>query len=338
MTKLVTIGIPVYKRFDFLPKAIQSVALQDYPHIELIVSDNGMNGALVPELVRQNYSRPFRFRQEPVTLPLVTHFNNIMREASGDYYVQLCDDDEISPGFVSDLVGILEGDSRVSVAFAKQEVVDFSGHVIRTSVDQIPERMTGEEFIQSWCTYQYGFKSWVTFLGRTKDIKACGGMLESRYGTHADDSLVLKLCLGNMVAFSPRCAFRNRSYEESSGYSCSWQDLADDTQVFLSFLDADPSICRFGKKEKQRWAESKQLLVKMAWETYYGRWTTVYRRRLSRWAWLRAAFAMPFIPAYYQAVLRTFFIEAKMAVTAPVKKFLPGTRKIYRTLKEGRRA
>ena len=338
MAKLVTIGIPVYKRFDFLPKAIQSVALQDYPNIELIVSDNGMNEGLVADIVRQNYPRPFRFRREPVTVPLVTHFNNIMREAAGDYYVQLCDDDEISPGFVSDLIRILENDARVSVAFAKQEVVDFSGHVIRTSADQIPERMTGEEFIQSWCTYQYGFKSWVTFLGRTKEIKDCGGMLESRHGTHADDSLVLKLCLGNMVAFSQRSAFRNRSYEESSGYSCSWQDLADDTQVFLKFLDADPSICRFAKKDKPRWAESKKLLVKMAWETYHGRWATVYRKRLSWSSWLRAAFAMPFISAYYQAVLRTFFIQAKAAVIAPVKKFLPGTRRIYRTLKEGRRA
>jgi glycosyltransferase involved in cell wall biosynthesis len=334
VTKLVTVAIPVYKRFDFLPKAIQSVALQDYPNIELIVSDNGMNGARVPEIVRQNYPHPFRFRQEPVTVPLVAHFNHLLQEASGNYYVQLCDDDEISPSFASELVGILEDDPRVSVAFARQEVVDFSGCIIRTSSGQIPERMTGEEFVQAWCTYQYGFKSWVTFLGRTKEIRDCGGMLESPYGTHADDSLVLKLCLGNLVAFSQRCAFRNRAYEESSGYSCSWRDLAEDTELFLRFLDSDPTICKFASAEKERWTESKKLMVKMTWETYHGRWATVYRKRLSWYSWLRAAFAMPFIPAYYHAVLRTLVGGLRTAVSEPVKKFLPGTRRMFRTLKD----
>src|SRR5580692_8225700 len=106
--KLVTVAIPVYKRFDFLPKAIQCVASQDYPHIELIVSDNGQNGARVPDIVRQHYPGPFRFRQNPATVSIATHFNQLLQEATGEYYVVLCDDDEISANYVSELVGVLE--------------------------------------------------------------------------------------------------------------------------------------------------------------------------------------------------------------------------------------
>ena len=47
------IGIHVYKRLQFLPQAVQSGAAQDYENVELIVSDNGVNGSAIPELVGQ---------------------------------------------------------------------------------------------------------------------------------------------------------------------------------------------------------------------------------------------------------------------------------------------
>jgi glycosyltransferase involved in cell wall biosynthesis len=335
VTKLVTVGLPVHRRFDFLANAIQCVALQDYPNIELIVSDNGMNGTRVSEIVRRNYPRSFRFRQNPVTVPIVAHFNQLIHEASGHYYVVLCDDDEISPNYVSELVGILESNPRVSVAIAKQEVVDFSGRVIRTSSGQIPERMTGEEFIHAWCTYQHGFKTWVTFLGRTNEIRDRGGMPQFPRGTHSDDGLVLKLCLGNQIACSQRCTFRSRLHEESSGYSSTWRELAEDTRLFLRFLDSDPTILEFAKTQPDRWAESKKLLIKMTWETYLGRWEGIYQKRLSRSSWFRAAFAMPFIPAYYHAVFRILVGAAKSAALPPIKKFFPGVYKRYRALKCG---
>ena len=50
---LVTIGIPVYKRLQFLPQAVQYGVAQDYENVELIVSDNGVNGSAIPELVGQ---------------------------------------------------------------------------------------------------------------------------------------------------------------------------------------------------------------------------------------------------------------------------------------------
>ncbi len=70
---LVSICIPVYKRLECIPRALRSVAAQDYPSIELIVSDNGMNGTRVAELVQREYPRPFRFRQNPHTVNPAAH-------------------------------------------------------------------------------------------------------------------------------------------------------------------------------------------------------------------------------------------------------------------------
>ena len=63
MKPLVTIGIPIYKRLHFLPDVLRVVNSQDYPNIELIVSDNGVNNSKVPKLIAQYYSRPYKYRQ-----------------------------------------------------------------------------------------------------------------------------------------------------------------------------------------------------------------------------------------------------------------------------------
>ena len=57
MNKLVTVGIPIYKRLEYLPSVLKIVGWQDYPNVELIVSDNGMNGPAVREIVDRYYSR-----------------------------------------------------------------------------------------------------------------------------------------------------------------------------------------------------------------------------------------------------------------------------------------
>ena len=269
-------------------------------------------------------------------MPLVVHFNHMAQEASGHYYVMLCDDDEITSNFVSELVGILDSNPDVSIGIAKQEVIDISGRVMRTSSSQIPARMTGEDFIRMWCTGRHGFKSWVTFLGRTEEIRKCGGLLETPYGNQADNALIVKLGVGRQVAFSQRCAFRNRSYEESAGISCSCLALAEDTRLFLSFLESDPHVCEFAGAHPIQWAESKQLLINMAWETYHARWATLYRRRLSRMAWFRAAFFLPFIPAYYRAVAATLTGAMTAMVSAPARKYLPRTYQAYRALRYGK--
>jgi hypothetical protein len=63
---LVTIAVPLHKRMRFLPYALRSIAAQDYPEIELLVSDNGLNGPELPALVEEHYPKPYTFRRNEV--------------------------------------------------------------------------------------------------------------------------------------------------------------------------------------------------------------------------------------------------------------------------------
>jgi glycosyltransferase involved in cell wall biosynthesis len=321
MAKLVTIGIPVYKRLDYLPQTLNSVNSQDYPDIELIISDNGMNGSKIADIVNTHYSRPYRFRQNPLSVSVIAHFNQIVNEASGEYFVLLSDDDEISPSYVSELFDILECNTKVSVAFSRQEAMDQGGHIFSSSDENLFPIMSGGDFIRAWCLYKLGFRCLLTNMARTKDIRMCGGYPDFPRGLHSDDALPLKLCLNNYVAFSQRCVFRYRVYESSLGLSADYRDLAEASKQFLKFLDSDPTIREFASAKPDQWEQLKKYLIKMTWETYFGRWNRRYRKTLPPLQWLRAGFAMPFIPSYYRAVFSTFIRTIKSSAFARVKSY-----------------
>jgi len=321
MNPLVSIGIPIYKRLNFLPDILRVVGSQDYPHIELIVSDNGGNGTKVHQVVDRYYSRPYRFRQNPSTVSISQHYNQLVNSASGKYFVLLCDDDEISANFISELVALLERFPSATAAIARQEMMDESGAIIRKSKVELPDIISGTDCIRAiWHTHEYGFECFATIMARTDYIKACGGYPDFRTGSHNDNALLIKLCLNRYIAFSSNCSFRWRVYHTSHGWSISSWDLAADSRQFLRFLDSDPRILEFSSVHPSEWKDLKSILVRMAWQTYFGRWRGIYRERLNPLEWVATAFVMPPIPAYYKQIARTLLGISKMAFGTWVKR------------------
>ena len=302
--------------WNILPHVLKIVEAQDYPSIELLVSDNGMNGTKVRDAVEANYSRPFTFRQNSSIVEVTEHFNQIVHQAAGEYFVVLGDDDEITPNFVSELVGLLDRHPQASIAFGGQEVFREDGVVIGKSKDALPEMLSGQEFIiATWKRYEYGFQSVSTFLARTERMRATGGYPDFCRGTHSDDALVIKLCLNSHVVLSPRCTFRNRVQESSLGWSMSTQELATACRQFMRFLDDDVTICEFAEAHPSEWLTLKRVLVEMSWGGYFLRWRNIYKGRLTFFQWTKAAFEMPFIPAYYRQVAAVLLYSVRARLT-----------------------
>jgi len=331
MMPLVTIGIPVYKRLSCLPRALQSVSKQDYPHIELLVSDNGLNGTAVRDLVNQYYARPYVFRQNSAIVTLSAHYNQLVAAASGKYFIWMPDDDAISPNYVSALVPTLEQDPTIAVAIARQEYVDASGCVLRASPNHAPHSISGEQLVMQWTGM--GFESFTAILARTADIRACGGYPEFPGGTHCDDAVLIKLSLGRSIALTNACVYQLQQDETSVGWSLKCQVLAEDTRRFLKFLDTDPWVLAFAGREPAQWTMLKRSLVKMTWETYYHRWDTLYKERLSLMPWVRAAFALPYIPEYYQGVRSSLWYGVKEKFLRKAKSQLPWAYKLCQAIK-----
>jgi glycosyltransferase involved in cell wall biosynthesis len=306
MAELVTIGIPVYQRLSFLPNVIRSVNEQDYPNIELIVSDNGINGTAILSILKEHCPRTFKFRQNPQVETMSTHFNQIINAASGKYFMLLCDDDEISSNYVSELVGLLEHNRQASIALSRQEIIDEYGTTVRRSSDNLPALISGPDFIRAaWQSQEYKYEGFVTYLARTDHIKACGGYPEFCKGLSHDDALILKLCIDNYVALTSRCAFRFRIYESSHGALISLKEVEQATRDFLQFLECDSGIQQFALRQPSEWKTLKKIIERMSWEFYYARWSGMSREKLTTLQWIKAAFALPFILGYYMRVAST---------------------------------
>ena len=321
MARLVTIGIPVYKRLELLPNALRCVAAQDYPDIELIVSDNGMNGDRVGAIVEAHYPKSFRLRRNPQSVSSARHFNQIIEAASGEYFAILADDDEISGNFVSELTALLDADPEAGIALSAQQLIDQNGEPFRHSMGPLPASLPGVEFVrEAWRTHAYEFQCFLTYLSRTQDLRRIGGFPEFTGATHDDDAVLLKLCLGRRVVFSDRCTFGWRVYDESLGFSISTDELAAASREFLADIETDATLREFARTHPAEWRQARADVVDMVFDTYFVRWDGHYRQRMPRWEWARAAFAMPFDRRYYCRIANALAGVALTFVLGRVKR------------------
>jgi glycosyltransferase involved in cell wall biosynthesis len=334
MNKLVTIGIPIYKRLDYLPNVLSKVAAQDYQNIDLLVSDNGLNGTKVPEITKQHYSKPFRFRQNPATVGPSSHFNQLIHNALGEYVVMLADDDEITPNYVSELLQTALKHPTASAVLASEEVIDLEGKRIWKSKDSVPEVLSGEDFIRAtWRTRAYGHNSLCTFLGKTEKLKACGGFPEIWLAIADEDLLMVKLALNSSIAFNTRCAFRKRFHETSLGLSVELKkDLARGIHEFLQLMDSDSIIAEYAAANPAKWKELRGYMVDNVWGVYYSRWASMYRERLPTLQWISAAFELP-LSRYGRRVASTIAGAAVNATLTRFKRLSPSAYSVVRNAK-----
>lgn len=99
--------LPTRNRLEYLRYAVETVRRQDYPHWEIVISDNCSEddiGGFVRELAdpRIRYVRTDSF------VSVTDNWNNALDHSSGDYVVMLGDDDGLLPGYFSSMLQALE--------------------------------------------------------------------------------------------------------------------------------------------------------------------------------------------------------------------------------------
>lgn len=305
MSPLVTVGVLVYKRLEYVAQAIRSVAAQDYPNIELIVSDNGPNGEQVAAIARANYPRPFVFRQNPTSVSIVDHFNQVVDAASGHYYVLLCDDDELAPNYIGEMVQLLEEHPNVGAAISCVENMNVDGVTVGSTHDKPlpPTIMRTSEFTRGWANNTHKYISFTTNMARTAEIRAVGKYPAFDGANGSDNGLLLSLCIDRSIGFCARTFYRHRIHETSFGKSVSYKSLALASRQFLRFLDHEPRLRAYARSNPDDYAAIRAAVQRVIWITYFARWRSLYRNRMPYAQWVRGGFVLPPIPAYYRKVL-----------------------------------
>jgi glycosyltransferase involved in cell wall biosynthesis len=107
---LVSIGIPAYNRPTELERAVRSAIDQDYPRIEVLISDDASPDSSVATLGKrlESGSDRVRFVRQPVNLGHDRNYQWVLEAVQGDYFMWLSDDDWLDPTYVSSCVRALQ--------------------------------------------------------------------------------------------------------------------------------------------------------------------------------------------------------------------------------------
>jgi glycosyltransferase involved in cell wall biosynthesis len=124
---LVTLGVPVRNGAGMLPRALDSIVMQDHPNIEVVISDNASTDA-TSEIARDYAARyPFvRVLRQETPLTAIENFMLVLGEARGEFFAWCAHDDTRTSDFVSAMLPAFD-DPRVVLAFGDMCVWDGVG-------------------------------------------------------------------------------------------------------------------------------------------------------------------------------------------------------------------
>ena len=134
----VTIGIPTINRSKLALRAIRSALSQTYPDVEVIVSDDASTDDTVLRIRETQDARVVLFEQKQ-RLGLVGNFDFCLRNATGEFFLLLGDDDVLLPTAIE----------RLSAPFLRQ---DSSAPPASVGVVWCPCRIADADNAEFWTT------------------------------------------------------------------------------------------------------------------------------------------------------------------------------------------
>jgi len=129
-TKQASIIIPVNNRPDFIVEAIESAQKQTIQDIEIIVVVNGGENDPTNQSVKRYLNGGDKYSADnPAVRLITTDINNIgfclnigVKNAQGEYYIQLDSDDRLKPNAVEKIIQKFESDSTIGMVIGSYEV------------------------------------------------------------------------------------------------------------------------------------------------------------------------------------------------------------------------
>jgi glycosyltransferase involved in cell wall biosynthesis len=180
---LVTIAIPTYNRADgFLRQALESARNQTYPKLDIIVSDN-CSPDNTATLVTNIADPRIRYFKHHVNIGSNNNFNFCLKEARGDYFLLLCDDDLIDDDFIETCMKAAKYSSDVGIIRTGTRVIDANNQLLRES----PNMVCGDPidaFFRGWFSSKTALYL-CSMLFNTERLRGIGGFM-SKYNLYDD--------------------------------------------------------------------------------------------------------------------------------------------------------
>lgn len=160
---IVTIGLPVYNEAPYVAESIDRLLAQTYPHIRIIIGDNGSTDDTTEICRRYAEAHPhITHLRHDTNIGQHANFNSLAKAATGTYFCWVGGHDLLDNDFVEQCVAVLEASPQTVLAYPRTMYTAQDGTPrhekprpfdIRTLS---PERRFAEVMWRVDCNYVYG--------------------------------------------------------------------------------------------------------------------------------------------------------------------------------------
>ena len=284
-----SIGVPVFNGDRYLAECLESLINQTYPHLEIIVCDNGSTDS-TPEIASSVARRDDRVRvlYSDTNRGARWNFNRALEEATGPYFRWAAADDLIEPGYVEACVTALE--ATPDAVLCQTDVVNIDAesepigphhrHPVRAASTDPVVRFRDFLFHARRCYEVFG-------LMRTDSLRSLPRL--GAYG-HADGVLLTRIALlGPMLTVAEPLQLMRIHEQQSMSRFGSYRDGLVEYEAWAEWYDPEAR----GGLASSTWrllfeflrtvvaVPGVGLTVRLRCLAILPRWMLTYRKRLA---------------------------------------------------------
>lgn len=217
---LVSIIITSYNRADLISDAIESALAQNYPNLEIILSDNCSTDHTDSVISKYLSDGRIRYSRNDTNIGMLPNFRKAVYElAKGKFISFISSDDKLTDqNFISEAVGIINKYENILLVFTRNQARNTEGLIVNTN----PEYPYFEKEIWDgsdvfFKSPEYGFLSWGGCVIEKNALADVRG-LQSDY-IFADMESNYKIMLSGNVGFINKVCYESFLHDANASGS-----------------------------------------------------------------------------------------------------------------------
>lgn len=212
---LISIGIPVFNEDKFIEETLDSILRQDYPNVEIILSDNhSTDGTLdISRTVLSPYKNAqvlFNAENEGAT----RNFQRVLDMSSGKYFMWASGHDLWAENYLSSTVAALEKNPSAVLAFGTSQWIDEEGRELKKHFGYTDTR--GMHPVARFLTVFYGNMNPVLGVFRRESLLSADPL---RAVIGADLILLTQLSLMGDFIHVPETMWKRREFRHEQTHA-----------------------------------------------------------------------------------------------------------------------
>jgi glycosyltransferase involved in cell wall biosynthesis len=240
---IVTIGIPTYNRANStLSLTINSACNQDYPNLEIIVSDN-CSFDNTKAIVSSFNDERIKYIRQKKNIGANNNYNACLNAAKGDYFLLLHDDDLIDDDFVSTCLRAAQYSTVYGFIRTGTRHIGKDGKFLMNTPNFVYSNNPDEMF-SAWINWKSSFYLCST-LFNTQGLKEIGGF-KSKNNLFEDGFAIIKLSANHPILNIVDVKSSFRHHDEQRTHAADALNWSEDFRQALDMIYLQDPV---GRKE-----------------------------------------------------------------------------------------